>query len=188
MNSYGDARIPVYAPLLGTEEVLAVTRCLQPDRFVSAAPITEFEEAFARAIGVPRAIAVANGTVALHLAMVACGIGPGDEVIVPSLTFVASANAVAYTGATPVFADVHPATWQLTADSASSLISRRTRAILAVHLYGHACDIASLRQLATEHGLWLIEDCAEALGTFVRGRHVGVDADISTFSFYKNKT
>ena len=181
-------RIPVYSPSLGQEEIDAVTRCLAPDRFAGNDPIVEFEQAFAAAIGAPRAIAVANGTVALHLAMIACGLGPGDEVIVPSLTFVASANAVAYAGATPVFADVDPRTWQMTADTARPMITPRTRAILAVHLYGHACDIAGLARLARENGLRLIEDCAEALGTTIGGRHVGLDADVATFSFYKNKT
>jgi perosamine synthetase len=181
-------RIPIYAPVFGSEEVEAVTRCLEPSRFAGNEPIMEFEQAFATAIGASRAIAVANGTVALHLAMLACGIGPGDEVIVPTLTFVASANAVAYTGATPIMVDVDPVTWQMTAADASRFITARTRAILAVHLYGHACDLAGLRALATERGVWLIEDCAEALGTTIDGRHVGLDSDVSTFSFYKNKT
>jgi perosamine synthetase len=181
-------RIPIYAPVLGSEEVEAVTRCLEPSRFAGNGPITEFEQAFAAAIGASRAIAVANGTVALHLAMLACGIGAGDEVIVPTLTFVAGANAVAYTGATPILVDVDPVTWQMTAADASQFITARTRAILAVHLYGHACDLAGLRALASERGVWLIEDCAEALGTTINGRHVGLDSDISTFSFYKNKT
>lgn len=188
MSRKYESRIPIYAPTLGSEEVEALTRCLEPSRFTGNEPITEFEQAFASAIGAPRAIAVANGTVALHLAMLACGIGPGDEVILPTLTFVASANAVAYTGATPILVDVDPATWQMTAAEASRVITPRTRAILAVHLYGHACDLAGLLALARERGLWLIEDCAEALGTTIAGRHVGLDSDISTFSFYKNKT
>ena len=188
MTPKSEPRIPIYAPTLGPEETAAVVRCLEPSRFVGNEPIREFEHAFAHAIGAPQAIAVANGTVALHLAMLACDIGPGDEVIVPTLTFVASANAVAYTGATPILVDVDPVTWQMTAGEASRFITPRTRAILAVHLYGHACDLIGLRALAREHGLWLIEDCAEALGTTIADRHVGLDSDISTFSFYKNKT
>jgi len=183
-----DSRIPIYEPTFGREEAEALMRCLDPSRFTGNEPITEFEQTFANAIGAPRAIAVANGTVALHLAMLACDIGPGDEVIVPTLTFVASANAVAYTGATPILVDVDPVTWQMSADEASRFITPRTRAILAVHLYGHACDLAGLRALAIEHGLRLIEDCAEALGTTIGERHVGLDSDVSTFSFYKNKT
>lgn len=183
-----EAAIPLYARSFGPEEAEALTRCLDADRFDSGAPVAEFEQAFAEAIGASRAIAVANGTVALHLAMLACGIGPGDEVIVPALTFVASANAVAYTGATPVFADVDPASWQMSAKEAERHITEKTRAILAVHLYGNALDTHALRALADARHLWLVEDCAESLGTTVDGRHVGLDSDISTFSFYKNKT
>lgn len=181
-------KIPVHAPTLGEAEIEAVVRCLAIDRFAGNEPVIEFEQALAAAIGAKRAIAVANGTVALHLAMLACGIGPGDEVIVPSLTFVASANAIAYVGATPVFADVDPVTWQMTAGGAAALITPRTRAIVAVHLYGRPCDANGLHHLARRHGLYLIEDCAEALGTTIGGRHVGLSADIATFSFYKNKT
>jgi perosamine synthetase len=183
-----DDRIPIYASSFGADEVEALTRCLEPERFDSAAPIAEFEQAFATAIGAPRAIALANGTVALHLAMLACGVGPGDEVIVPALTFIATANAAAYVGATPIFADVEPTSWQMTAEEAARHITPRTRAIMTVHLYGHARDMGDMRALANAHGLWLIEDCAEALGTTIGGRHVGLDSDIATFSFYKNKT
>lgn len=181
-------RIPLYTPLFDGQEAAQLLRCLDPDCFDGSEPIKEFERAFAAAIGAPRATAVANGTAALHLAMLACGIGPGDEVIVPALTFVASANAVLYTGATPVLADVDSVTWQMTAETASPHITPRTKAILAVHLYGHACDAAALRALADARGLRLIEDCAEALGATINGRHVGIDADVATFSFYKNKT
>jgi perosamine synthetase len=188
MAQLSEPRIPIYTPTFGREEADALVRCLDPLQFAGGEPIAEFEAAFAGAIGASRAIAVANGTVALHLAMLACSLGPGDEVIVPSLTFIASANAVAYTGATPVLVDVDPISWQMTADEASRHITARTRAILAVHLYGHACDVAGLRALADARGLWLIEDCAEALGTTIGDRHVGLDADVATFSFYKNKT
>jgi perosamine synthetase len=183
-----DDRIPIYASSFGADDVEALTRCLEPERFDSATPIAEFEQAFAKAIDAPHAIAVANGTVALHLAMLACGIGAGDEVILPALTFIATANAAAYVGATPVFADVEPTSWQMTAEEAARHITPRTRAIMTVHLYGHARDMRDMRALANARGLWLIEDCAEALGTTIGGRHVGLDSDIATFSFYKNKT
>jgi perosamine synthetase len=188
MKRAAKSRIPVYVPTFGREEADALLACLDPSRFSGNDPVAEFERAFSAAIEAPRAIAVANGTVALHLAMLACGIGPGDEVIVPSLTFVASANAVTYTGATPVLADVDPFTWQMTAEHAARCVTRKTKAIVAVHLYGNACDIAGLRALADKHHLRVIEDCAEALGTTVGDRHVGLDSDIATFSFYKNKT
>jgi perosamine synthetase len=183
-----DDPIPIYASSFGADDVEALTRCLEPERFDSAAPIAEFEQAFAKTIAAPHAIAVANGTVALHLAMLACGIGPGDEVILPALTFIATANAATYVGATPIFADVESTSWQMTAEEAARHITPRTRAILTVHLYGHARDMRDMRALANAHGLWLIEDCAEALGTTIGGRHVGLDSDIATFSFYKNKT
>jgi perosamine synthetase len=180
--------IPMDAPLFDGSEAAAVMRALDPARFLGNESVAEFEQALARTMGIERSIALANGTVALHLAMLACGIGPGDEVLVPSLTFVASANAVRYVGAEAVLVDVDPDAWQMDPADAARRVTARTKAILAVHLYGHACDMAPLRALAREHGLYVIEDCAEALGTTVDGRHVGVDADVATFSFYKNKT
>jgi perosamine synthetase len=188
MASSDHLPIPMDRPTFDHEEAEALIACLDPDQFSGTEPIKAFEQSFAAAIGASSAIAVANGTVALHLAMLAAGIGPGDEVIVPALTFIASANAVAYTGATPVFADVDAVTWQMTAEEAARHITRRTRAVLAVHLYGHASDVDALKALTAAHDLILIEDCAEALGTTLRGRHVGLEADVATFSFYKNKT
>jgi perosamine synthetase len=185
-----DALTPVtlYEQLFDQAEADAVARCMAPARFNGNAPVQEFEAAFCEALGIPQAIAVANGSVALHLAMLAAGIAAGDEVIVPALTFVATANAVAYTGAQPVFADVDPATWQMGAAHAEALITPRTKALIAVHLYGHASPLAELRELADRRKLLLIEDCAEALGTTLAGKPVGIDADAAIFSFYKNKT
>jgi perosamine synthetase len=147
-----------------------------------------FEEAFAHYISVRYSAAVCNGTVALHLALVALGVGPGDEVIVPTLTYIASVNAIIYTGATPVFVDSLPDTWQMDPEDVRRRITPRTKAIMAVHLYGHPCDMAALRSIANEHRVFLVEDCAEALGSKYQGQHVGTFGDISTFSFYGNKT
>lgn len=180
--------IPLHAPAFDGAEAAAVLRALEPACFVGDEPVGEFERALANALGIERAIALANGTVALHLAMLACGIGPGDEVLVPSLTFVASANAVRYVGAQPVFVDVDAETWQFDAADAQRRVTARTKAILAVHLYGHACNMAAVRALAQANDLLVVEDCAEALGTTMDGQPVGVDADVATFSFYKNKT
>ncbi|WDZ95748.1 DegT/DnrJ/EryC1/StrS family aminotransferase [Herbaspirillum sp. WKF16] len=180
--------ISIYEPVFDQDEIDAVVACMAPDRFNSNRPIEEFEQAFSARCGFGRAIAVGNGSVALHLAMLAAGLGPGDEVIVPALTFVATANAVRYVGATPVFADVDPLTWQMGAQQARPLISKRTRAIVPVHLYGHASPVTELRRLAEEHNLLVIEDCAEALGTTVDGEPAGLHADAAVFSFYKNKT
>ena len=132
-------------------------------------------------------VAVSNGTVSLHLALVAAGVGPGDEVIVPSLTFVATANVVRYCGAIPVFVDAEPATWQLDPAALEARITARTRAIIPVHLYGHPCDMDPIRAVARCHNLAVVEDAAEAHGAEYRGRRVGSLGAIGCFSFYGNK-
>lgn len=182
-------KIPLYRPDLGGNEKKYVNECLDTSwissrgRFVGA-----FEDAFAKRVGVQHAASVCNGTVALHLALVALGIGPGDEVLVPTLTYIASVNAIAYTGATPVFVDSVRSTWQMDPEDVRRNVTPRTRAIMAVHLYGQACDMQALTEIAREHRLFLVEDCAEAFGTQYAGRHVGSFGDISTFSFFGNKT
>jgi len=120
--------------------------------------------------------------------MLALGISPGDEVIVPTLTYIASANSITYTGATPIFADSDPNTWQINPSSIEEKITDKTRAIIVVHLYGHACEMDSIKRIADSKGIFLIEDCAEAIGTKYKGDHVGAHGDISTFSFFGNKT
>jgi perosamine synthetase len=120
--------------------------------------------------------------------MLALGIGPGDEVILPTLTYIATANAVAYCGATPVFADADAGTWQIDPADVRRKVTPRTKAVIAVHLYGHPCEMDELQAICREHHLFLVEDCAEALGTVYRNRHVGTFGDISTFSFFGNKT
>ncbi len=181
--------IPVYQPDLAGNERKYVLECLDSTWISSKGRfIADFESDFARFVGSPHAASVCNGTVALHLALVALGIGPGDEVIVPSLTYIASVNAITYTGATAVFADSLPDTWQLDPADVERRITPRTRAVMAVHLYGGACDMRSLRAICDRHGLKLIEDCAEAFGTRLDGIHVGNFGDIGTFSFFGNKT
>lgn len=182
-------QIPVYQPTLGNRESQNVLDCIASTWISSKGKyIAQFESAFATYVGARHAASVCNGTVALHLALVALGVGAGDEVIVPTLTYIASANAIKYTGATPVFADSDPRTWQLAVDDVRRKLTARTRAIMAVHLYGHPCDLAALRELARSSGIFLVEDCAEAIGTRYRGAHVGLYGDISTFSFFGNKT
>jgi perosamine synthetase len=144
--------------------------------------------AFSQFTGARHATTCSNGTVAIHLALVALGLGSGDEVIVPTLTYIASVNAIVYTGATPVFADSTADTWQLSVEDVRAKITPKTRAIMAVHLYGHPCDMPALRTLADEYGLFLIEDCAEAFGSYVGERHVGSFGHIATYSFFGNKT
>lgn len=182
-------KFPVYRPSLSGNEKKYVLECLESSWISSKGEfIAKFETEFARFIGVEHAASVSNGTVALHLALMALGIGPGDEVIVPTLTYVASVNAIRYCGAQPVFVDSVASTWQMSPEDVARKISGKTKAILAVHLYGQACDMTALSQLAKEHSLFLVEDCAEALGTSYQKKHVGTFGDISTFSFFGNKT
>jgi perosamine synthetase len=181
--------IPVYRPELGNKEKAYVLQCLESTWISSKGEfIGRFQSDFARFIGAEHAVAVTNGTVALHLALLGVGLGPGDEVIVPSLTYIAAVNSIRYVGATPVFADVDAHSWQINPVHVARLITPRTRAILAVHTYGQACDLSALRLLCEKHHLRLIEDCAEAFGTRIGERHVGTFGDVATFSFFGNKT
>ena len=182
-------RIPVYQPDLSGNEKKYVTECLDTTWISSKGRfISEFERGFASFVGAQDAASACNGTVALHLALLAAGIGPGDEVIVPSFTYIASVNAIRYVGAIPVFADSLRDTWQLDPEEVERLATPRTRAVMAVHLYGGACDVRALREICDRRGLVLVEDCAEALGTTLDGQHVGTFGDVATFSFFGNKT
>lgn len=182
-------RIPVYRPDLSGNERRYVLSCIDSTWISSiGAFIERFEAAMAQATGARHAISVCNGTVALHLALHCLDIGPGDEVIVPSFTYIASVNTIAQTGATPVFAESRAGDWLLDPADVERRITPRTRAILPVHLYGAACDMAALGAIARRRGLRVIEDCAEALGTTIDGRHVGTFGDVGTFSFFGNKT
>ncbi len=182
-------KYPVYKPHFTGKERDFVLECLDSTWISSKGKfINEFETRFAEYLGVGHALSVSNGTVALHLALEALGIGPGDEVLVPTLTYIASANAVTYTGATVVFVDSEPEYWQLDVEDAARKITPRTKAIMPVHLYGHACDMSAVMALAKQHSLFVVEDCAEALGTKCGDQFVGTFGDISTFSFFGNKT
>ena len=180
--------LPIYRPQLAGNEREYVLRCLETADLATGEFVAAFEQLFAEVTGADHAIAVSSGTAALHLSLHALGLGPGDEVIAPTLTFVATINAIAQTGATPVFVDCDPETWVATPASTEAKISDRTRAIVAVHLYGEVCDTAALRDLAKQYNLLLIEDCAQAAGATRLGRHVGTWGEAGTFSFYGNKT
>jgi perosamine synthetase len=149
--------------------------------------LRRFEPEFARLCGSPAAIAVSNGTVALHLAMAGLDVGPGDEVIVPSLTFIATANAVRYQGAEPTFVDVDPETWCLDPDQLERSITPRTRGVIPVHLYGHPADMDPILDVAGAHGIWVVEDAAEAHFARYKGKTVGSLGALATYSFYGNK-
>jgi len=185
-------KIPVYQPCLNANVKKYVNECIDSNWISSHSSkgsfISRFEQAFSSYAGCNYAATVCNGTVALHLALAALGIGPGDEVLLPTLTYVATANAVAYVGATPVFVDSLPSTWQMDPENAARRITARTKMILAVHLYGHPCDLDALTALCRKHNLLLVEDCAEAFGTTYKGKHVGTFGHAGTFSFFGNKT
>lgn len=153
----------------------------------SGAYITQFEKTFSAFCEKKYGVATSNGTTALHLALVALGIGKGDEVIVPNLTFAATINAVLYTGATPVIVDIDRESWCISPECIKKAITERTKAVIPVHLYGQACDMDSIMNIAKENNLYVIEDCAEAHGATFGGKKVGSFGDISCFSFYGNK-
>jgi len=181
-------RIPVAAPLLGEREEAYVLEALRSGWVSSLGPFLDrFEAAFASYVGARHAISVCNGTVALHVLLHAMGIGRGDEVIVPDLTFAASGHAVLQVGATPVLADVDEDTGNLSPVAVERAISPRTRAIMAVHLYGHPADMDPLATLARDAGAALLEDAAEAHGAEYGGKRVGSIGRAGTFSFYGNK-
>lgn len=180
--------IPVAEPDLRGNELQYVTDCVTTEWVSSLGKyVGAFEERMAALCGRRYAISVCNGTAALHLALVVLGIGPGDEVIVPSLTFVATANAVTYTGATPVFADSEPEYWQLDPQKLERLITPRTKAVIPVDLYGHPVDMDAILAIARRHNLYVVEDAAEAHGALYKGRPCGGLGDLSCFSFYGNK-
>ncbi|MFA5786457.1 MAG: DegT/DnrJ/EryC1/StrS family aminotransferase [Actinomycetota bacterium] len=180
--------IPVSAATIGARECDYVLDCLRSTWISSRGEyIPRFEAQFARVCGARHAVACNNGTAALHLALLAIGIGPGDEVIVPTLTYVASANAVRYCGGEVKFADSLPGTWNMDPEDVKREIGPNTKAIMAVHLYGEPADMAPLLELADEHGLSVVEDAAEAHGATYGGRPVGAIGRIGTFSFYGNK-
>lgn len=180
--------IPIYEPVLGDLELEYVQTCIRSGWISSLGEfIPQFEDKFATFCGSKYGVTTSNGTTALHLALLALDIGPGDEVIVPSLTFIASANAVVYTGATPVFADSEKNSWNIDPSDIQAKITPRTRAIMVVHLYGHPADMNPILKLAKEYNLFVIEDAAEAHGALYYGHRVGSLGTIGCFSFYGNK-
>ena len=188
LKSPPSARVRIATPLIEGRELEYVADAVRRGEISSIGGyIPLFEKAFADFCEVPIALSCSNGTVGLHLALLGLGVGAGDEVIVPALTFVSTANAVVHAGATPVFADVHPGHWGLDPAAVAAQITPRTKAIIVVHLYGHPADLDPLLSLAEQHGLFLIEDAAEAHGARYRGKRVGSIGDVGVFSFYGNK-
>jgi perosamine synthetase len=181
-------KIPVSAPSLSGNEEAYILSALRSSWISSSGEFVDrFEREFAALTGTQFSSATANGTTALHLALLALGAGPGDEVIVPTFAYVAAANAVKYVGAEPVLVDVDSMTWCLDASRIEAALTPRTRGILAVHTYGHPCDMDALKAIADAHNLWIIEDAAEAHFAQYKGRTIGSLSDVATFSFYGNK-
>jgi len=179
--------IPAAKPVIGEEEIEAAVRVLRSGNVVQGPEVAAFEEEFGALVGGRHCVAVNSGTSALLLALAGLGIGAGDEVIVPSFTFAATANAVRLTGATPVFADIDPETFCLDPASVSALIGPRTAAIMPVHLYGHPAPMRALGWLAERHGLSIVEDAAQAHGASLDGTPVGAFGEAACFSFYPTK-
>ncbi len=181
--------IPISKPDLSGNEEAYVVEAVRSTWISSTGKfVTRFEEEFAQVCGASSALSVCNGTVALHLALLALDVRSGDEVLVPSLTYVATANAVRYVGAEPVFVDVDPDTWCIDPDLLERSITQRTKGIIAVHLYGHPADMDEINRVAAIHGLWVVEDAAEAHFATYKDRPVGGLGRLGTFSFYGNKT
>lgn len=175
-----------HAPL--REELrAAVDRVLSAEAYVGGPEVEAFEAELAAWHGVPHAVGVANGTDAIVVALKALGIGPGDEVVTTALSFFATAEAISLAGATPVFCDVDPRTANLNTTLLDGLVTKRTRAIVPVHLYGHPVDMDAVRSTAEQHGLLVVEDCAQAIGATWRGRRVGTFGDLACLSFYPSK-
>jgi len=180
--------IPVCEPLLGGNEIKYVTEAVQTGWISSNGKyVTQFEEAFAKYCGVKYAVAVCNGTVAIHLALTALGIGKGDEVIIPSFTMIATAFAVCYTGAKPVFVDADKDTWNIDVTKIEEKITLHTKAIIPVHIFGNPCNMDAICEIAKKYKLFIVEDAAESHGAEFRGKKTGSFSDIASFSFFANK-
>jgi perosamine synthetase len=180
--------LPVSEPILKGKELEYVSECINTGWVSSAGKFVNcFEEMFTDFCEVSNAISTSSGTTALHLALLSLDIGKGDEVIVPSLTFIATANAVKYTGATPIFVDITPETWTIDPSKMEAAITPNTKAIIPVHLYGHPADMDPILKIAKKYKLFVIEDAAEAHGAKYKDKIIGSLGDLATFSFYGNK-
>lgn len=182
-------KLELDAPNLSSIEKNYINKAIDSGFVSTFGPyVPEFENEFAQYVGINKAVSTQSGTAAIHIALYELGIGRGDEVIVPALTFVASVNPVLYVGAKPVFADVDPCTWNISPKEIKKLITKKTKAIIAVHLYGNPCKMDEIANIAREYGLFVIEDAAESLGAKIGNQFVGTFGDLGCFSFNGNKT
>jgi perosamine synthetase len=180
--------IPQFEPWLGEEELLQVTETIKANWITGGAKVKQFEKQIADLCGVKHAIAICNGTLALYVGLKALGIGDGDEVIVPDFTFIASANSVVMAGARPVLVDIDPKTFNIDPESIEQAITRKTRAIMPVHIYGQAADMDKICAIAKKHRLLIIEDAAQGIGVKFNGKPVGGFGEVGCLSFYADKT
>lgn len=187
MENRRDTFLPFAPPSLGEEEVEAVAETLRSGWITTGPKTKEFEKAFAERFGAPDALALNSCTAGLHISLVALGIGPGDEVCVPDITFCSTANVVVHAGAEPVLVDVEPDTLNIDPDALERVITPRTRAVIAVHLAGHPAELDRLRAIAGDRGIHLVEDAAHAVASSYRGRAVGSSENLAAFSFYATK-
>ena len=181
-------RIPIYRPVFDEREKVQLVDCVDKEWLTGGVKVKEFEQKIANLCNVKYGVACSNGTVALYLGLLALGIGLGDEVIVPDFTFIASANAVTWTGAKPVFCDIDSKTLNMDVKSVESKINSKTKAIMPVHIYGKACDMFSLMALARAYRLKIIEDACQGIGVIYYGEPVGGFGDVGALSFYADKT
>lgn len=187
MKSMRKEVIPMSAPDITEEDVRAVAEVVRSGRLALGPRTEEFEELIAKYVGVKHAVAVSSGTAALHLIVKALGIGPGDEVLVPSFTFVASVNVILYERAIPVFVDIEPETYNLDPEDLERKITPRTKAIMVVDVFGHPAEWDAILRIADKHGLKVIDDSCEALGAEYKGKKLGQFGDAAAFAFYPNK-
>jgi perosamine synthetase len=188
LRTFKGINIPVCEPTQWGNEKKYVKKCMDTNWISSKGEFIEkFESTFARKVGAKYGVGVLNGTVALHLALAALDIGPGDEVIIPTFTMIATPNSIRYTGAKPVLVDSELKTWNMDASKIEEKVTKRTKAIMPVHTYGHPCDMDAIMKIAKKHGLYVIEDAAEAHGATYKGRKIGSIGDAACFSFYANK-
>ena len=180
--------IPITRPFVGEDEVAAAAEVIRSGWLTQGERVQEFETSVARYVGAQRAVAVSNCTTALHLALLAAGVGPGDEVICPSFSFIATANAILHAGARPVFVDIDPRSYNIDPELVEAAITPRTKVIMPVDQIGLAADISAIRAIAKRHGLKVVEDAAPSLGAMTGGRRVGSLSDLTCFSFHPRKS
>jgi len=179
--------IPIAKPLIGDEEINAVTEAMRSGQLAQGKAVAGFEDAFAKYVGAKHAVACTSGTTAIHLALMAAGIGPGDEVITSPFSFIASATPILFTGAKPVFVDIEPDTFNISVDEIRSAVTDRTRAIIPVHLYGLPADMDPITEMASDRGITVVEDACQAHGATYNGVKTGALGDMGCFSFYPTK-